>query len=72
MEKLLNKLIEKGWKPFWEWISRSPYYNCDVGVYERMHWKKIVRFYSKHHKHPKTLRQLVGIWYVFRQCCFRI
>ena len=60
LEELLNTLIQRGWKPFGEWIDRSPYYNCDVGVYERVHWKKIVRFYSKHHKHPKTLRQLVS------------
>ena len=40
MEELLNKLIEKGWKPFdVKWISEYFFESVPVGLY-RLCWKK--------------------------------
>ena len=40
LEKLLNKLIEKGWKPFGvKWISEYFFESIPVGMY-RLCWKQ--------------------------------
>ena len=59
MEELLNKLIEKGWKPFGEWCHRSPYKR--VGIHKNYNKERTyVLFYSDNHTHWKILRQVVS------------
>jgi len=59
LEELLNKLIEKGWKPFGEWCHRSPYKR--VGIHKNYNKERTyVLFYSNNHSHWKVLRQVVS------------
>jgi len=59
MEELLNKLIEKGWKPFGEWCHRSPYKR--VSIHKNYNKERTyVLFDSNNHSHWKVLRQVVS------------
>ena len=59
LEELLNKLIEKGWKPFGEWCHRSPYKR--VGIHKNYNkGRTYILFYSNNHEHWKVLRQVVS------------
>lgn len=69
LEELLNKLIEKGWKPRWEEEIK----NCQIGedFYERKFIGDTVWFYEDDRWTPqwlftKSLRELVskesGLW----------
>lgn len=59
MEELLNKLIEKGWKPFGEWCHRSPYKRVDIHKNYNKE-RTYILFYSNNHCHWKVLRQVVS------------
>lgn len=59
LEELLNKLIEKGWKPFGEWCHRSPYKKIFQSI-NRDSKRSHYWFMSNNHTHYKTLRDIVS------------
>jgi hypothetical protein len=59
LEQLLNTLIQRGWKPFWEWIHRSNYKS--VHIHKNYKSKKpYAIFYTDNHSHWKVLRQVTS------------
>lgn len=65
MEELLNKLIEKGWKPFdVKWISEYFFESVPVGLY-RLCWKKPDYDYNVYSKRDLVSKES-GLW---QFCC---
>ena len=61
MEELLNKLIEKGWKPFdVKWISEYFFESVPVGLY-RLCWKKPDYDYNIYSKRDLVSKES-GLW----------
>ena len=54
MEELLNKLIEKGWRPFW-WDDKLSSLHKEYGV-----WKWYIRFHNWMDSELFDLRQLTS------------
>ena len=61
MEELLNKLIEKGWRPFdVKWISEYFFESVPVGLY-RLCWKKPDYDYNVYSKRDLVSKES-GLW----------
>lgn len=65
LEELLNKLIEKGWRPFdVKWISEYFFESVPVGLY-RLCWKKPDYDYNVYSKRDLVSKES-GLW---QFCC---
>lgn len=61
LEELLNKLIEKGWRPFdVKWISEYFFESVPVGLY-RLCWKKPDYDYNVYSKRDLVSKES-GLW----------